>query len=89
MNTWIRDRVPLHTVKCALGEEYLVYRGGKLIRGRFIKVTNKGFNFLHEPSNQCIYPRHWYVPTKWAKQCQGPLKAFIVPAEYIVKEVNT
>jgi hypothetical protein len=88
MNTWTRDGRPLHMVKCVLGEEYIVRRWDRKIKGKLIKVTNKGYNFLHEPSNQCIYPRHWYIPVKWQKDCQGPTKIFIVPAEYTVKAVN-
>lgn len=74
-----KNGIDLHIVDCVLGETYHVYYRGKVIEGRFIKVTNCGYNFLHEPSNQCIMKDHWYVPTKYKNYSMGPLKKFIVP----------
>ena len=39
-----------------LGEHYMVY--GRYCR--FIKVTAKGFNFLDENKNRCIFKQHIY-----------------------------
>lgn len=32
--------------------------------GKFIKVTAKGYNFLNEQNNKCLFRKHWY---KWSK----------------------
>lgn len=39
-----------------LGAQYIVY--GHLCR--FIKVTPKGYNFLNEYTNKCVFPQHLY-----------------------------
>lgn len=74
--------VRLHRVVCVLGETYKVIRGNRAYICKFIKVTNKGYNFLHEESNMCLFPKHWYVPREWQNQCQGPEKHFWVPYYY-------
>jgi hypothetical protein len=81
-NYWHRNGKPLHMVKCKLGKYYYIHRGGKLIIGRFIKVTPKGYNFLDETINKCIFPKHWYIPRKWVDQCQGDDKIFLEPTHY-------
>ena len=81
-DTWVYNGKRLHVVKCVLGENYHVYYRNQIILGKFIKVTNKGYNFLHEASNQCIFPRHWFIPRKWQNKSQGPIKMFRVPIMY-------
>lgn len=72
--------VTLYRVKATLGEEYTIRYNGCMYVGKFIKVTNKGYNFLHEKSNMCIFKRHFFVPAKWEKNYMGPTKAFMVPS---------
>jgi len=83
-----KNGVELQSFKLILGEEYLFYRGDQFIKGKFIKVTKKGYNFLHEKSNQCILFRHLFIPRKWQEQCQGPIKHVMVPVRYSIQRAN-
>lgn len=80
MQVHCKNGVTLIRVKATLGEEYTIRHSGVMYVGKFIKVTNKGYNFLHEKSNMCIFKRHFFVPTKWQNAYQGPAKAIMVPS---------
>ena len=41
---------------------------------RFIQVTQFGYNFLNEETNQCVLARHLYVPTKMRDNYKGDEK---------------
>lgn len=59
-NTYSNDReyrTPHYFGTFTLGARYRLH--GEVIR--FIKVTAKGFNFLHEDSNTCILSKHLYA----------------------------
>lgn len=88
VSQWKHCGKPVHKVQCVLGETYYVAINGSIIMGKFIKVSPKGYNFLHEKSNMCIMKGHWYIPVKWQKECRGPLKKFRVPTFYDVDNVE-
>lgn len=68
-----------------LGEYYSVQvrldRGFLIIseKLKFIKVTPKGFNFLDENTNKCIFPKHFYKSNKVGK--------FFINSKIIIKKV--
>jgi hypothetical protein len=41
-----------------------------------IQVTEYGYNFLNEKTNQCVLKRHLYVPVKMRDEYKNEIKYF-------------
>lgn len=90
MNTFVGNNGNvLRNVRLILGEDYILRRSGKQIRVKMIKVTKLGYNFLHEPSAMCVLPRHMFVPKKKLQHSQGPIKSFVIPADWRLHPCRT
>jgi hypothetical protein len=64
--------INLHGVELILGEEYVIGRK----RVKLIQVTEYGYNFLNEKTNQCVLKRHLYVPVKIRDEYKNEIKYF-------------
>ncbi len=55
--------IKLKPVKLVLGKKYMVsFEGSKTIHiCKLIKVTPKGYNFLAEDMDKCLFVKHFYV----------------------------
>jgi hypothetical protein len=49
-----------YTAKLELGSVYTVWYWGKILEVQFIKVTEKGYNFLNPLTSSCILKKHVY-----------------------------
>jgi hypothetical protein len=69
-------------MKLELGKQYKVtikLNNGFVLRNelRFIKVTQKGYNFLNEKTNKCVFKQHFYPISKYSKNYKGEMTFFI------------
>lgn len=74
-------------MKLNLGETYLVtviLCNYSVIRNelKFIKVTRKGYNFLDEKTNKCVFKNHFYQINKNSKHYKGE-NDFYIPFKHI------
>ena len=53
---------------------------------KFIKVTEKGYNFLNESTNKCVFKYHRYPINKHRKYYRGEM-SFYIPEK--IKIINT
>jgi hypothetical protein len=52
---------------------------------KFIKVTQKGYNFLNEKSNKCVFRHHFYPINRCSKYYRGDM-SFFIPNKIIINE---
>ena len=53
---------------------------------KFIKVTSKGYNFLNEETNKCVFKSHFYPIKESSKFYKGPM-SFWIYNEIRIKEI--
>jgi hypothetical protein len=46
---------------------------------KFIKVTQKGFNFLNEETNKCVFKNHFY--------CKNESMTFWIPKQIEIRKI--
>jgi len=71
-------------MELTLGEYYYIY-GGVC---KFIKVTEKGFNFLNENKNKCILKQHLYDRKYWGKPMPKNIKTITTHVFMNCRKVN-
>lgn len=64
-----------YSIQARMNRDFLII-SDKL---RFIKTTPKGFNFLDENTNKCIFPQHFYKSNTVGK--------FFINSKIIIKKV--
>ena len=65
-----------YTVSVILSNKFILTSTGL----RFIKVTPKGFNFLDDDKNKCVFNSHFYRSNK--------TKKFFIPKKIIIRKEN-
>ena len=78
-------------MKLELGKVYTVrvrLENGQVLQSnlKFIKVTEKGYNFFNETTNKCIFKHHFYPISEYKKYYKGEM-TFFIPKKIIV--INT
>jgi hypothetical protein len=77
--------VSWHLKKLTLGQVYIITYGYKCGPVKFIKVTEKGYNFLDETTNKCVLKRHCY-PSKWENHIDKMI--FFIRSTVIISEIH-
>lgn len=78
-------------MKLELGKVYKVrvaLKNGFVLENKlkFIKVTQKGYNFLNETNNSCVFKHHFYPIKNNSKNYKGEM-SFFMPNKIII--INT
>lgn len=68
----------IYNVKVKLDNGFIVT--SKL---KFIKVTEKGYNFLNEETNKCVFKHHFYPSNQYSKYYKGEM-SFFIPKKIII-----
>lgn len=75
-------------MKLELGKIYTVKvttNAGFVLKNnlKFIKVTQKGYNFLNESTNSCVFKHHFYPIKEYSKYYKGEM-TFFIPKKIVI-----